>query len=507
VNILFVLLHPGYLRPYLGTIDELGRRGHTVRVAFSEPARHGADRVLEERLPAGTSLGLAPHRRPDDGWRLVALAERALADVARYTDPRFRNATLLRQRAIVKARGRLGSTAGYDAFSRRALAVVARTLGRVTSARVARISRRVAAALEAGIPSSPELEAFIAETGADVVVASPMVEFGSTQVDYLKSARALGKATIVAVASWDNLTNKGLVRFVPDRAIVWNEVQRTELAELHGIAADRVVATGAQRFDEWFARSPSTTREELERRAGLDPSQPFILYVCSSSFITRNEVPFVERWLTAVREALPDVGVMIRPYPKHTVHWRDADLTRFGNVAVYPLADHEPDAGESRDTFFDSLAHTSAVVGINTSVMLEAAILGKPVLGIVTDEYAGTHVGTIHFHYLLEENGGFLQVARDLDEHVAQLRQALDDPEHRAEVARGFAESFLRPNGLDVSATPLVADAIESASATAAPSSGRVAHALLRPLAAWWTGRARAAARHGEQLVDAPEAS
>ena len=44
-----------------------------------------------------------------------------------------------------------------------------------------------------------------------------------TQADYVRSAAGLGIRSALLVASWDNLTNKGLLRDVPDRVYVWNE--------------------------------------------------------------------------------------------------------------------------------------------------------------------------------------------------------------------------------------------------------------------------------------------
>ena len=78
---------------------------------------------------------------------------------------------------------------------------------------------------------------------------------------------------------------------------------------------------------------------------------------------------------------------------------------------------------DARADFFDSLTHSAAVVGINTTAMIEAAIVGKSVLTVLSPEFA--QESTLHFDYLLEENGGFLHVAGSLDEHVAQLAQVL----------------------------------------------------------------------------------
>jgi hypothetical protein len=85
------------------------------------------------------------------------------------------------------------------------------------------------------------------------------------------------------------------------------------------------------------------------------------------------------------------------------------------------------------------------------------------VLSLLTPEFASTQEGTLHFHYLLPENGGFLRVAHSLPEHETQLVEVLRNPELVREQTERFVASFLRPHGLDVSCTPLLASAIERA--------------------------------------------
>jgi hypothetical protein len=148
-----------------------------------------------------------------------------------------------------------------------------------------------------------------------------------------------------------------------------------------------------------------------------------------------------------------------------------------------------PDEEGERADYFDSLAHSAAVVGINTSAFLEAAVAGRATYTVLSDEFAGTQEGTLHFQYLRAENGGVLHVAADLDEHLAQLEQALRDPEADAGRTRAFVSSFVRPRGLDVQAAPLVAAAIEElGSLEPSPYDRHASRFLIRPLltlAAW----------------------
>ncbi len=110
---------------------------------------------------------------------------------------------------------------------------------------------------------------------------------------------------------------------------------------------------------------------------------------------------------------------------------------------------------------YHSLHYATAVVGLNTSAMIEAAIVGKSIYTIRTSEFAGGQEQTLHFHYLLAENGGPVQVADTLAQHVEQLAGGLLDSQTGACRSRQFVESFVRPRGIDRPVAPIVADEIE----------------------------------------------
>ena len=155
--------------------------------------------------------------------------------------------------------------------------------------------------------------------------------------------------------------------------------------------------------------------------------------------------------------------------------------------------------------FFDSLWHSAAVVGINTSALIEAAILGKSVLTPRTPEFAGTQEGTLHFRYVLFENGGFVHVGDDLDGALrpARRRARAGRRARRADARVRRTRSSAR-TASTVPAAPILADAIEAARAPlagdrAAPSAGsHVARVLLTPVALEpraWSARRPAAPR------------
>jgi len=431
----------------------------------------------------------------------LARGVRAATDYVRYLDPRFAEADFLRNRARERA-------LRYSVFSRPFAAL------RGMPPRQVALLLRALMAVERAIPSSAEVETLIRSVDPDVVVVSPFLIGGSPQTDTVKSAQALGVPAMVCVASWDNLTNKGHMRVMPDRVVVWNEDQRREAVELHDVPEDRIDVTGAQPFDRWFGREPSTTRQAFGAKVGLPADRPFALFCASRSNIGEGvEQAFVARWREAVRERHGDgLSVLVRPHPERPGHW-EGRFEDDPGATVWPTAVHNVVGEDTREGFFDSLYHSAAIVGTNTSAMIEAAIVGRPVLTVRAPEFEQSQTGTLHFRYLRPEHGGFLMEAWTLEEHVDQLSEAVEDPWRFREANARFVARFVRPHGLDRPCTPILADAVErlaEGTASRPPITARRAlgglllRALARGVTAWEGQRKPAAAKHVARLAAHP---
>jgi hypothetical protein len=455
VKILFLLRHPLYLRNYESVLRELAGRGHRVELIFSWLPKE-VDRTLLDALEAEfpDRIVEAPLRPRTGWWWPVSDALRMLRDYLRYLEPAYARAPLL----VARGARRLPPQ----------IRLVFEKLPLFRSLPVRRLTAAACRLLDRAIPADPGMLRFLRRAQPDLLMVTPMIDFLYGQTDAVKAARALGIPTLLGVASWDNLTNKGLVQVQPDRTLVWNEAQVTEAVEMHRLDRETVRATGAQLFDEWFERRPSVDRAGFcARVGGLDPAKPILLYLCSSTFICRDEVSFVREWLAALRASpdpkLREANVVVRPHPSHFAQWKTADLRDFGAVRVWPDGNGVPVDEERKRDYFDSLHFADAVIGINTSGFIEAGIVGRRTLTLRTKQFAKTQDGTLHFRYLTE--GGLLTVARDFDTHLEQLGETLADPAKTEAQVRAFVESFVRPQGLDRPATPLVVAAVEEAGA------------------------------------------
>ena len=162
--------------------------------------------------------------------------------------------------------------------------------------------------------------------------------------------------------------------------------------------------------------------------------------------------------LRLVLGEMADAAILVRPHPSRRPEWDSVDWRRIPHVALW--GDNPIDEG-ARSDYYDSLHYSAAVVGLNTSAFIEAGIVGRPVMTILPDEFHASQEGTLHFHYLID--GGLLTTSRSLDEHVHQLSAMMaGPPDGVLRREREFVRAFVRPCGLDVPATTVMADAVET---------------------------------------------
>lgn len=475
MKILFFMRSTVYVRNFESTLRQLAQRGHQVHVAGEmHDVLDPTDLMgrLCRQNPGITHS--APPAPTAKHWSQLGIELRKASDALRYLQPEYRNARKLRARAELTMPVFLAPR------------VCRRLVGHSGSRSV---FRRVLRACDRAVPPDAAVSAFIRSCRPDLVLVTPLVEPGSPQSDYLRAARALGIPTGLCVYSWDNLTSKGLIHDPMDVVTVWNEAMKEEAVTLHGVPAERVAVTGAAAYDHWFTWTPRTPREAFCVRVGLDPRRPYLLYLCSSRFIARNEMPFVRRWIQDIRAAsseLAGVGVLVRPHPQNMERWGDADFADLGNVAIWPRRGGNPTDDGTRADYYHSIAYSAAVVGVNTSALIESAIVGRGVYTLLAPEFRDTQDGTLHFRHLRNVNGGMLNVASTMTEHVSQLEAALRDPAAAAEKCRRFVEAFVRPHGIDEPATPKLVGVLEA----------MAARGLQAPMRApWWVPLARPALR------------
>lgn len=206
----------------------------------------------------------------------------------------------------------------------------------------------------------------------------------------LMEGKRLGVATQVLVASWDNLTSQGFFPFEPDQVVVWNRMMKAEAMQVHGIPEDRVVVAGAPQHDV-YSGAPYSDRTEFLGAFGLDPRRPVVVYTTQ----TEGLVPDEPSIAASVRRSLE--GHPGRPQLLIRVHQLDR-MERYEELACLPDVALDQAGSESLPEFpdrlfdlralrslADTLAHADVVVNTASSISIDAAAVGTPVVTVGFD--------------------------------------------------------------------------------------------------------------------------
>ncbi len=443
MKILFVFNNIYFFRYLDGVVRSLRAKGHDVVVAanFTRLSEGYTDRALQNCIKE-SGCQTEPIILPR-GYSMIGAVLRDIIGYANYFRPGHPSPT-------------------WAARWKRFLPPIAQSfINFPLTKRLVRshIMRNILRTIERRLVPDSRVVRRLKSDPPDVLVACPFIWTLSADVDYVKAAARMNIPTVVAVGSWDHLAGKGIFPLIPDVTLVWNEEMALEGIGIQDIPADRIVVTGAPSFDFWFEAEPTVERTSFVEQVGLNDDKPYIIYLCSSKPIAGENEPRVVKELSEVlkrNNGTKAIQILVRPYPSRAYLWRGFDIP---NVSVWPREGEWPDTDQARQNLFNSIYHSMAVVGINTTAMLEASVISKPCLAIMTQEFRGSQVERAHFQQILR--GGFLETAGSFIEVQRLLDGLLDGIDKKETIRKEFVRSFLRPRGFQNCVAELAASAVE----------------------------------------------
>jgi hypothetical protein len=435
-------------------IEKLAEEGHRLHVSFAIPEGDlKGENVRELAAHSGVEVSALALEQPDRLWaNITKRVLQPVRDLASYTTFRSRWSPLMRERWLEYFPRWLGLVV---------LLIDRMGLGAVIESRV---TRKLTAAVATRWPVPEAMRSQLSGIDPDVVVVSPMIYSGSREVDALRVARAKGIPTIGVVLSWDNLTSKGSFHARPDSLLVWNEAQVREAVTWHGFDVTDVEALGAPAFDYLFERASVPAREALLTELGLAPDDSYVLYAVSSrlGLGTGGEVPIALEVARAIRArewgGRPPT-VVVRPHPRNTLGW---DRISEPGVLVWRRPAF-PDTASAKSDLLASLVHADAVIGLNTSFFIDAAIVGTPAIALgpgANEHHERNPTQVSHFEHLLKAD--FMHLVDDPSEAARVLADVLENGDCKVEQRRAFVTDFIRPHSLDRPAAEVVAERLAS---------------------------------------------
>lgn len=242
--------------------------------------------------------------------------------------------------------------------------------------------------LRRSIPLNKELLALVKEGGYQTVVI-PSAAFDELTVDLIRVTNKLNVTSLCLIDNWDNLTSKSVFWEKPSHIGVWGPQATKDAKEIHGFAAGQIHEIGTPRFDQYFTSrlNPSSRRE---------PTFPYILFVGSAMpFDEISALHLVEELIESSQSFPSNLQIIYRPHPWQQkrkcasrfvaedfqrVHL-DTQIQEAWPRDQYPLegsTEFQPDLA-----YYPSLlSNAVCVIGPLTTMLLEAAICLRPVIGL-----------------------------------------------------------------------------------------------------------------------------
>lgn len=377
---------------------------HHVTFAFLDPAHKRMGPVRPEEL----DLAGAPYEliKPDP-YRIRLWAELFSIDRLRLRPGRQHRANRYFQWHAIGRKARL-------IYQTLALPGLRQAFGWLQRRRLAR-------------HPNTQLEGLLDRVDPDVVI-HPCVLNGLFINDLIAMCRERGVPCVTVMNSWDNPATKQAMVGAPDLLLVWGEQSERHAQAYMAMPAERIRRFGAAQF-EVYREPPRIDRAAFCAAHAIDPARRILLYAGSSKETDEfGHLQAIEDMIDAGR--LPGTAVIYRPHPwgdggreGHRLldhPWRHVRIERsmIGYLEQVKAGNKEKALPDYRDTR-DLLCHIDALVSPLSTIILEAALLGHPVMCFVPRdewkqaEHLRLSVPSVHFDAMYRMPGVVLADSRD----------------------------------------------------------------------------------------------
>lgn len=227
------------------------------------------------------------------------------------------------------------------------------------------------------------------------VLIHPTVLAGVFINDLVAASRSRNIPLVAIMNSWDNPSTKRAMTGRPDWLLVWGPQTRSHAIEFMEMPPERVICFGAAQFD-LYRNPPRIDRREFCCRHGIPPDVRILLYAGSSK--GTDEFSHLCLLDDAIdKGAIGHAVVVYRPHPwgeggkggnRMLDHnWRNVRIeqTMRGYLERVKTGSPGITTPDYRDTH-DLLSAVDALVSPLSTIIIEGALHGKPVLCFLPEE-------------------------------------------------------------------------------------------------------------------------
>lgn len=261
--------------------------------------------------------------------------------------------------------------------------------------------------------------------------------YGNFDIQLLSEAKRQGVKTLGMASNWDHF-DKYYLSLRPDFLLAQSEQIKDFAVRYQSYDAKNIAVIGYPHFDFITDKSYAVSREKVLSELGFPQNAKFILYVSGSAYCS-DEPDTIEKVLEWAdkSEFGHDTYLVIRPYLGGRGADKDFDEAKFNRFEIHSRVrfykkEFWGDLPKSIQ-FFNIMRHADVIISMYSTIVIEAAALDKPLVGIGFDGYKKRPLAQSVRRFMLREhfqdvlNSGAVRTAESFGELKEILKNYFAD--------------------------------------------------------------------------------
>ncbi len=287
---------------------------------------------------------------------------------------------------------------------------------------------------------------------------------------FLVAAKQLKLSTSTFIFSWDNLASKGRMLGSFDAFLVWSDLMKAELLYFYpNVKEEKVKVVGTPQFEPYVMPKYETTKEDFLKKFQLNKKKLVICYSCADVSIGKNDPIVIKAIANAIRSNAieRDVQLLVRTSPAE-------DDARFKSIrSAFPeILWNVPKWNLTRENHAESwsqrvpseedikdlralLEYVDLNINMCSTMSLDFMLFNKPVINTVFGNEANGLYNDQRFlnydHYKKVVESGAVTIAKNENELIAQMNEALENPTKRTSQRKAMIDLQMGEPLLDTS--------------------------------------------------------
>ena len=264
--------------------------------------------------------------------------------------------------------------------------------------------------------------------------------FDGLEINLLKEAKRRNIKTIGFINSWDKLTARNIIRVLPDKLLVFNNLVKEEAIKHADMAGKNIYVTGIPSYD-WHVNYKPLSREDFFKTKQLDLNKNLVVYAPMGKTFSNSDWEVIDFLESNIKSGqIKNAQLMVRFQPNDFVDELELKK-RSWLVYDYPGIRFSGKRGVDWDMSFgdikgltDTLANTDVFICYASSMSIDAAIFDKPVINIdfeVKNRELMSKSPTYFYkmtHYQNAVKSGGISYPKNKEDFINQINLYLNNP-------------------------------------------------------------------------------